>query len=61
MEQYPRGTDVLWMAHYRKEPDGGDMDGSAVKLSGTAEEAMEEAQGIAKKCDMILQCLRRRY
>ena len=35
-EQYPAGTDLLWMAHYRKDPDGGDMDGPSRKLDGDA-------------------------
>jgi hypothetical protein len=61
MEQYPNGTELLWMAHYRRDPDGGDMDGASAKISGTAEEAMKEAQQIAEKENLILQCLRRRY
>lgn len=61
LHQYPNGTDVLWMAHYRKDPFGGDMDGTAIKLSGTLEEAAKEAQKFAEKENLILQCLRRRY
>jgi hypothetical protein len=61
IEQYPEGTDLLWMAHYRKDPNVGDMDGFSSKISGTAEEAMVKAQQIAVKENAILQCLRRRY
>ena len=60
-EQYPKGTIRLWMAHMRKDPDGGDMDGAAFKLSGTLQEAAAEAQQIAEREGYILQCLRRRY
>ncbi len=59
--QYPEGTDLLWMAHYRKDPDSGDMDGPVYKMSGTLQEAAEEAQKIAVRDGLILQCLRRRY
>ena len=59
--QYPEGTDLLWMAHYRKDPDGGDMDGPVYKLSGTFQQAAEEANRIAVTKGLILQCLRRRY
>lgn len=55
------GTELLWMAHYRKDPKGGDMNGGSLKLSGTAEEAMKQAQDHAVKTNQILQCLRRRY
>jgi len=61
IDQYPSGTDVLWMAHYRTTPESGDMDGMAVKLSGTLEEVAVQAQEIAVKENAILQCLRRRY
>jgi len=61
LPQYPKGTELLWMAHYRKDPDSGDMDGVAIKLSGTAEQAMLEAQEYAEDEDIILQCIRRRY
>lgn len=61
INQYPSGTDKLWMAHYRTTPESGDMDGMAVKLSGTLEEVAIEAQKIAVKENAILQCLRRRY
>ena len=60
-EQYPSGTDVLWMAHYRPSPDVGTMDGPKAKCSGTLEEAAKKAQEIAEKHGWILQCLRRRY
>jgi hypothetical protein len=59
--QYPRGTELLWMAHYRKDWLGGDMDGHSEKLSGTLEEAAKQAQDIAERDNLILQCLRRRY
>lgn len=63
LEQYPRGKDLLWMAHYRPidDPDGGSMDGPDMKLSGTLEEAAKRAQEIAERDGLILQCLRRRY
>jgi len=61
IEQYPSGDDRLWMAHYRKEPDGGDMEGPTSKISGTLEEAAVEAQAEAVENGWILQCLRRRY
>jgi len=61
INQYPDGTEVLWMAHYRQDPNGGDMDGMAVKLSGKLEGVAVEAQKIAVEYNMILQCLRRRY
>ena len=60
-QQYPHGTSLLWMAHYRDDPDGGDMDGPSRKISGTAVEAMVEAQAVAEREGFILQCLRRRY
>ena len=33
LNQYPDGTDLLWMAHYRKDPNVGLMDGCAAKIS----------------------------
>jgi hypothetical protein len=59
--QYPSGTELLWMAHYRKNSNEGDMNGMTVKLSGTLEEAGVKAQKIAIEYNVILQCLRRRY
>lgn len=59
--QYPHGTDLLWMAHYRREPDGGDMEGPTLKLSGTIEEAAAHAQEHAVENKSILQCLKRRF
>lgn len=53
-EQYPGGTEVLWMAHYRKDPDGGDTEGPSLKISGEAVAAMAEAQRIAEKEGWIL-------
>jgi len=61
IDQYPSGTDVLWMAHYMKTPHSGDMEGQTAKISGTLEEAAIEAQRIAIEDGCILQCLRRRY
>jgi hypothetical protein len=61
IEQYPHCTELLWMAHYRKNPDGGDMDGMAIKLSGTLEEVCVIAQQKAMEYNKILQCIRRRY
>lgn len=61
LNQYPKGTDLLWMAHYRKDPNGGDVDGPHAKLSGTLVEAAKEAQDIAEREGYVLQCLRRRY
>lgn len=61
LNQYPHGHEDLWMAHYRKNPDSGDMDGPCSKLSGTLEEAAIKAQEIAVRDNLILQCLRRRY
>lgn len=61
VEQYPLGTDVLWMAHFRDEPDGGDMDGVSMKCSGTLQEACEKPQQYAEEEGIILQCIRRRY
>lgn len=63
LEQYPEGTEVLWMAHYRdrNNPDSGAMDGPKLKISGTLEEAAVEAQEFAVQENLILQCLRRRY
>ena len=61
VEQYPSGTDDLWMAHYRSNPDGGDMNGPSYTLDGTLQEACAEAQRIAEREGLILQCLRRRY
>lgn len=59
--QYPEGTDLLWMANYRKDPDGGDTNGPSYKLSGTFQQAAEEANMIAVTKGLTLQCLRRRY
>ena len=61
IEQYPRGKELLWMAHFRSEPDKGDMDGGRLKISGTLEEAAKKAQRFAEEHDLIVQCLRRRY
>lgn len=61
VNQYPEGTDLLWMAHYRSEPSKGDMAGPSAKLSGTLEKAARRAQEIAVIEGYILQCLRRRY
>lgn len=61
LNQYPNGTDLLWMAHYRSSPEKGDMDGGKLKIDGTAEEAMAYAQRHAEESGQILQCLRRRY
>lgn len=58
---YPKGTDLLWMAHFRKDPDGGDMDGGTLKISGTLIDAAHEAEEHARETGQILQCLRRRY
>ncbi len=59
--QYPRGTDLLWMAYYRKDMDRGDLEGPHRKISGTFEEASKEAHAYALKNGHILQCLKRRY
>jgi hypothetical protein len=59
--QYPNGTDLLWMANYRRYPDDGDTDGPSYKLSGTFQQAAEEAHRIAVRKGLILQSLRRRY
>jgi hypothetical protein len=59
--QYPLGTDLLFMAHYRSERHTGDMNGADSKLSGTFEEAVAEAQTIAIKEGFVVQCIRRRY
>jgi hypothetical protein len=59
--QYPKGTDLLWMAYYRSSPDGGDMDGGSKKIDGDAVSAMIEAQKTAVEEGMILQCLSRRF
>lgn len=61
VDQYPKGTDLLWMAYYRRDPNVGLMDGPAAKLDGTLEEAAAEAQKIAEEEGWVLQCLRRRY
>lgn len=60
-EQYPRGTELLWMAHYRSEPDNGDIDGETRKISGIIQEAAAEAQKYAEDNGLVLQCLRRRF
>jgi hypothetical protein len=52
---------LAWMAHYRRDPKGGDTDGPAVKLSGSVVEAAREAERIAERDGLVLQCLRRRY
>lgn len=59
--QYPEGTDRLWMAHYRKNPDSGDVDGETLKIDGTLLDASRIADEYAKDNNIILQCLRRRY
>lgn len=61
IDQYPLGTDKLWMAHYRSHPDSGDMDGQTRKIDGPLESAAVEAQKFAEENNLILQCLRRRY
>ena len=61
INQYPLGSDLLWMAHYRKNSNGGDCDGPYLKISGTIEEACIVAQKYAIRHNLILQCLRRRY
>ena len=61
VEQYKDGTEVLWMAHYRKDPEIGDMNGATLKISGTTIEAAQKAQDYAEENNLILQCLRRRY
>ena len=52
--QYPEGTELLWMAHYRKDAGGGDMDGPSLKISGIAMDAMKEAQSYAEEQGLIL-------
>ena len=59
--QYPEGTDLLWVANYRSSPEKGDMNGGSIKISGDAVSAMIEAQKIAEKEGLILQCLNRRF
>jgi hypothetical protein len=61
LNQYPNGTDLLWMASFRSSPGSGDMDGISRKLSGTLEEAAEEVQRLAVEEGLILQCLWRRF
>lgn len=58
---YPLGTDDLWYAHFRRDPEGGDMDGTAIKLEGTLIDAAIQAEEIGRRENLILQCLRRRY
>jgi len=58
---YPRGTKVLWYAHYRAHPESGDTDGPGVKIDGILVEAAIEAEKIGREEGLVLQCLRRRY
>ena len=66
-EQYPEGTELLWMVHFMpQDKEGniiawGSMDGHTLKLSGTIEEASQEAARQAKELNMVIQCIRRRY
>lgn len=61
IDQYPRGTDLLWMAHFRKHPDKGDMDGGSLKYDGTFLEAAKEVDKYCIEHNVVLQCLRRRF
>lgn len=61
INQYPLGTDLLWMATYRADPKVGAMDGFCMKICGTLGEAAVEAQKIAVRENAILQCLNRRF
>ena len=64
INQYPLGKDLLWMAHYRPAPpnlNDTNMNGIAIKISGTMIQAAKTAQKKAEEENLILQCLRRRY
>ena len=62
-ELYPKGTDLLWMAHFMPEDPAeyGSMNGPSMKISGTLEEAARIAEHESRTTGKLLQCLRRRY